>query len=318
MRNLNTPNFNLGARQMDLALKNALSERGLSYQTKASYHSHFKDFVNHIKNEGVRNLREIDKSNIESWAQTLVERYENGEKAASSINTMLSAVNTAMEIARQDKNVWVDPKKDAGLPSKTGIAKNDKSISADTHEHIKSQINERLAIQLELQRELGLRFKESCLMNANSTFNQATATGSIKISLGTKGGKTRTIENINLKQLQTLKLAAEIQKHERSMIPSGQSWSNYQNQCYRDISKTQLNGFHCERHTYANNRYESIIGVKSPVRAGIKHGKSHFNYIAQQKNISIQDAKKLDWNTRITISEELGHCRVSITSSYLG
>ena len=160
--------------------------------------------------------------------------------------------------------------------------------------------------------------KESCLINARSVLNQAEKSGVIQITAGTKGGRPREVRITSEKQINALRDAAILQQKDRSMVPAEQSLKSYINSCYKQLEVTVMSGFHGERHHYANSRYEQITGVKSPVEAGVKHGSSHINYIAEKRNITTEKAKSLDQNARSRIAEELGHSRISITNSYLG
>jgi site-specific recombinase XerD len=318
VRNLGARNFNLGNRNMVLALKNALVEKGLSHSTIASYTTHCKKFVEFLQAEhGIKTLNQIERSHVQAYAEHLNERHENGELERASPSTMLSAVNTAMKTARQDSKLSINPVREAGLPSRTHIATVDRSASQSDHDDAKSAISTRLAAQLDLQREIGLRFKESSLINARKTLQEAETTGKIKICTGTKGGRDRFVPITSRSQIDALRKAANIQGSEKSLVPEHQTWAQYQNQSYREITVTKIDGFHSERHHYANNRYESIMGVKSPVQAGVEH-KQHHTHIAKQMGISLQEAKQLDFRARILVSHELGHSRISITNNYLG
>ena len=169
---------------------------------------------------------------------------------------------------------------------------------------------------MQLQREIGLRFKESCLIDAKSALNQAIETGKITVSDGTKGGREREVEITRDSQITALQRCAEIQKNDYSMIPSDQTWSQYQTNAYHQIEKTNIT-FHQERHHYANDRYFQLTGCQSPVASGIEHSK-HVDYLANKLQISKDEAKALDKEARLKIARELGHSRVSISNNYLG
>ena len=139
----------------------------------------------------------------------------------------------------------------------------------------------------------------------------------IKIEFGTKGGRYREFNINNQEQIRALERAAEIQGEHRSMIPNELSWKQYQNQCNREIQKSGIK-FHGERHHYANQRYEELTGAESPVRAKLAHGKAHLTHLAQQRNITLTEAKQIDQSARLQIAQELGHGRIGITNNYLG
>ena len=303
---------------MVLALKNALIEAEYGKGTIASYTSHCRKFVAFLQAEhGIKTLNQIERSHVQSFAEHLNERHENGTLRDASPSTMLSGVNSAMKIARQDSKLLVNPVREAGLPSRTHISTVDRSASQADHDDAKSAISARLAAQLDLQREIGLRFKESSLINAQKILHEAETKGQIRIFSGTKGARPRELPITSQAQIDALRQAANIQGKDRSLVPNHQTWAQYQNQSYREITATKIDGFHSERHHYANSRYESITGVKSPVQAGVEH-KQHITHIANQMGISLLEAKQLDFRARMLVSHELGHSRISITNNYLG
>ena len=314
-----TSKFNLGLQNKDLgrALSNALQEADKSYKTEADYQSYISEFADFLKDEQeIRDLRDVEKSDVIAFTEHLSERYENGEIDAGATRNALSAVNTVMSQARGDNNCRVTGD-DHSLPSRSQIATSDKSLSQQDHNALKEQVTDRLSSQLDLMRDLGLRFKESCLIDAKQCLKQAETTGSIVIDRGTKGGRSREIPITSSQQIKSLKTASEIQGNHRSMIPLEQRFKSYQQQCYSEIKNSKV-GFHSERHAYANSRYEQLTGVRSPVQSGIKHGKNHIAYLSEKLGVSKQQAKEIDKTARLQVAEELGHSRTSITNNYLG
>jgi len=290
---------------------------GNGYETHANCKTACKEFSILLKENGVRDLRKVERSHVQAYADHLNARYERGEIKAGTPQDYLSKINVAMQEARLDQECRVRGKTDAGLPSKSGITEADKSTPQHNFDAAKQGLTERLGAQLDLQREMGLRFKESSLIDARAVLKHAEQTGKIKIIDGTKGGRPREIPITSLTQINALKHAAEIQQGDRSLVPDDLKWVQYQNQCYRAIAKTDLH-FHGNRHHYANERYQALIGVNGPVRAGVAHGSAHHQHIAKSLNISISEARALDKEARLKVSEELGHSRISITNNYLG
>jgi hypothetical protein len=101
-------------------------------------------------------------------------------------------------------------------------------------------------------------------------------------------------------------------------VPQEATLKDYVQESYRSLSETNMNGFHGERHTYANERYESLTGEKSPVESHMAHGSEHINYLSEKLSITTEQAIELDKEARLTISQELGHNRIEITNNYLG
>lgn len=282
-RQLENRNFGLGSRYMQNAGMNALKEAQYSFKTVATNTGHFQQFVTFIREElGLKDLKEVEKPHVVAFAEQLKDRLNNAEISASTAQNRLSAVNVVMALARQDHACHVNPVRDAGLASRTFVATESKTVSIIQHEQAKAQVPERLAVQLDLQRELGLRFKESALFNAKQALTQLNKSGLIKIENGTNGNRSREIPVTNDRQVVLLHTAAALQGQHRSLVPISNNLNEYTQQCYQALQQTSLKGFHCERHTYANNRYEQLVGVKSPVEASIGHGKPHIMYIATQ------------------------------------
>ncbi len=302
---------------MGRALVTAYQLKNNGDNSKNQCKTALNDFAKYLKNNDVNDLKKVDKSNVINYAHSLNKRFEKGELSASAVQNYLSKVNVAMENARLDQKCRVEGVREAGLPNRTGIANKDHSVTQEQHTQALSLLSPRLVVQLELQRTIGLRFKESCLIDAKRTLSYAKETGTIIIESGTKGGRTREFQVTQKEQITALEKAAEIQGYQRSMIPTDLSWSQYQNQCNREIQKTGFK-FHGERHHYANERYEELTGVGSPVRTGLPHGKAHIKHLANQKNITTEEAKALDISARLQVAQELGHRRVEITNSYLG
>ncbi len=303
---MNAYNFGLGNRDVARAMLNAYKSLGSSFASVQAAKSAYNAFKAHLKDNGIKDLKDVEKSHVASFAG-----YLEG-KSASTVQNYLSFVNQAMSVARLDDKCHVNAVRDLGVENRTGINQEDKSISTAQHEQWKSEVGERLGAQLDLQRELGLRFKESCLINANKSYQEAIVKGSITVSEGTKGGMDRNVPITNQNQLDALFRASEIQGNHHSMIPSHLSFKEYKQEAYSHNIQ-----FHAERHTYANDRYTQLTGCLSPVRAEVERSE-RFEYIANQLSVSIEQAKEIDHEARMIIASELGHGREFVTNQYLG
>ena len=310
-------NFGLQSRDMSKAGLNALKEGMKSFQSIATIHDRWRVFSTWIKSEqGIKDMRDIDKAHLVAYAAHLNDRYERGEIAPSTAQNYLSAVNRVMEIARGDRQVRVDPVAEGGLPKRSGIASGDRSVSEVAHSVAVGTASERLGALLELQRNFGLRFEESAKLDAVKALREAEKIGSVSVKDGTKGGRARTVPITNATQVIALQRAAAIQDG-RSMIPADQSYREFRQDAYREIGRHPVN-FHGERHHYAQTRYRELLGAECPVKAGVKHGGTHHEYLAKALGISVEQARILDKEIRAEVARELGHGRIDVTNSYLG
>lgn len=316
-RNIKVRNFGLRSRDATRALITAYQLKGGSYSANATVKTALKSFTDHLKNTyNIKDLRKVEHKHVISFAKLLNQRFIEGKISASTAQNYLSPVNVALENARLDKKCRVEGVKDVGLPTRTGIARQDYSATKDLHEKTIQSVSERLAVHLNLQRELGLRLKESCLIDANQALEQAIRNNMVLIEFGTKGGRTREVPIYSQEQMKALESAALMQGKETSLIPKDQTWAQYQSQVYREIASHTL-CFHQERHHYANNLYQILMGEKSPVQSKVKHNQ-HVKFISKALGITISEAKERDMQVRMLVAKFLGHSRISITNNYLG
>lgn len=315
--NPDSRNFGLRSRDMGKAGLNALKEGMKSFQSIATLHDRWSVFSAWIKSEqGIKDMRDIEKAHLVAYAAHLNDRYERGEIAPSTAQNYLSAVNRVMEIARGDRQVRVDPVSEGGLPKRSGIATGNRGVSEAAHNAAMGATSERLWALLELQRNFGLRFEESAKLDAARALREAEKTGSVSIKDGTKGGRARTIPITSHAQITALQRAAAMQDG-RSMIPAEQNYREFRQEAYREIGRHPVN-FHGERHHYAQTRYRDLLGAECPVKAGIKHGRAHHEYLAKELGVSVAHARMQDQEIRSEVARELGHGRIDVTNSYLG
>ena len=315
-----TTNFGLGSRNITIAAKNALSRAGKSFSSIATISQRFSHFATFAKETAnIKIMEQIKRDDVLAYAKELAEKVNNGQMAAATAQNYLSAVNVVLSLARGDYGLRVTAVGDAGLASRSGIAKFDKSVSIADHLAAVGKASPVVGLMLEIQRELGLRFEESAKIDAVKAYAQAVEKGVVSITAGTKGGRVREVPITLNRQIVALKAAAEYQGFHKikSMIATGQSYKDFRNNCYNEIRGLGV-AFHGERHAYAINRYQSLVGVAPPVVVGIRKPSEHIAYIAKTLGISVKDAGSLDYSARLKISFELGHCRTSVTRSYLG
>lgn len=264
-------------------------------------------------------MEQVTRDTVLAYAKTLVEKVNRGDLSPATAQNYLSAVNVVLSLARGDYALRVTAVGDAGLASRSGIAKEDKSVSIADHLNAVSKASPALALMLDIQRELGLRFEESAKIDAQKAYAQALEKESVKVEAGTKGGRVREVPITAHSQLVALKAAAEYQQFHKikSMISQGKSYKDFRNSAYNEVRGLGVH-FHGERHAFAIARYQQMVGVGAPVVVGIKKPSQHISYIAKTLGVPIKEAGLLDYSARLRISVELGHSRTAVTRSYLG
>ena len=274
-------------------------------------------FVDYIRGEhGIGRMEHISLDVVLMYGAHVAHLVEDELLMPATAQCYLSTVNRVMSFALGNRSVWVSPVRDCGIPRRSGIASVSLAVPDDLHREWIAAVNTRLAAMLELQRELGLRFEESAKIDARAAF-KAAESGWVTISDGTKGGRVRRVPVETDRQMEALGRAAAIQGADRSMIPAEMSYKEFRRACYR-TSVQQGIRFHRERHTYAHRRYRVLAGADCPVASKVKHGKAHWQWLADQLGMSADAAKAIDLKTRKQIALELGHNRLEVCNAYLG
>lgn len=163
--------------------------------------------------------------------------------------------------------------------------------------------NQYVHTSLQLQRVFGLRREESIKIKPHL------ADKGDKLELLSswcKGGRGRTVPVRTEEQRYWLDQAKKIaEKFGHSLIPEKKNY--LQQRCVYDkqVLRAGLKNLHGLRHAYAQQRYKELTGWDAPINGGPKLKKL------------TPEQKQIDSQTRIIISEELGHSRASIVCAYL-
>ena len=310
-------NFGLGSRDMGYAGLNALREGMQSFSSIATMADRWGQFASWAREAaGIRDMRHIETATLRGYADHLIARLGQGEISPATAQNALSAVNRVLEIARGDQAVRLDPVREAGLPTRTGIASTDRAVPVSQHDHAVAAVSERVGALLTLQRELGLRFEEAAKLDATRALAQAERHGQIRIEDGTKGGLVRELPCQTPAQHHALAQAAA-QQEGRSLIPNGISYKNFRTAAYAELRSAGIRS-HGERHAYAQGRYETLVGAPAPVTVGVSHGADHHRFLAERLGIEVAAARALDLQAREQVAAELGHGRIDVTNAYLG
>jgi len=246
--------------------------------------------LNIIKNETeITHLKHLDETKTQEIAQEIAERVHNGEIQATTGADYFSVLNMIADYTNHFFNKEINNLHYSEYFSKS-IDYSNKSISQETHENFQNFLSERfentgdtrfqaLELATELQREFGLRFRESAGLYAN-TIEKALETNKLELSREdwTKNAREREISIRTEEQRQLLQnvknfldgqqkvnLAGADNYKDYNSIASFRSFADSQRQEFLSNTGEQYN-FHGERHAWAQERYSQLWEEKTGVR----------------------------------------------------
>lgn len=181
----------------------------------------------------------------------------------------------------------------------------------DPHEVIARAraLDERLGLMLALEEAFALRMKEAIEMRP--AYCLVESGKAIEIYEGTKGGRIRRIDLDTEHKRQVFEWAQQVVSKDRSgrVRWPDLSWKQARRHYYYLLAeKLSVNNkelgvtSHGLRHGYAQDKYENITGVPSPIAGGVPQ--------------QVDPAKHHE--AAIEVSRDLGHGRTQITTTYYG
>lgn len=291
-----------------LLLNREAAKKALSFQSIASVDHAWLKFAEHAYGLGIRRLERITFDLVKSYGEGLADDVLDDIYAAAYAQRLVSAVNTVMHLANRSWRT-VNPVADCGIARRVAVRKFAPSGMDDANvlaavEDMQSRGQSAAAAVTLLAKTLGLRLKESSLLDANKALKQAEMRGSIEVTDGTKGGRSRTVPVTRANQFAALQAAATIQGQGRSVIPPDLDWKAFREGPLKAARTTlkahRIHRYHDLRAAYACRRYEELTGQPAPVISGL-----------------IVD-RQIDHDARGIISRELGHNRISVVAAYVG
>lgn len=303
-------NFDLKTRDMSKAAHILLSkdqrEGAISFSTVATVLERFEHFKRFAKEKGVARFERVSSELVRSYAQHLKKRkFKKRNLSAAYAANMLSAVNSVMSRAHSHNGTkWIPVTgREVGLERRKRT-RTTKTVTREQSSKAIEQLSPRAAAIANLARELGLRSKEASLINAKKALADATNNSFVAIEAGTKGGRYREVPIVHSRQIEALKNAAKVQAEHYSIVPTEQTWAQFREGELRDgrelLKKHGIAGYHELRAAYAAERYADLTGYNAPVNGG-----------------KIED-KEVDFDSRLQISNELGHGRAEVLNAYVG
>lgn len=230
----------------------------------------------------------------------LVNRWKEEKLSPGAIKNRMSALR--WWAAKVGKPAII-PRTNAelGIEERTRIATESKAkpLSDDLLGKVGNRYVE---ASLRLQEAFGLRREESIKIQPQMALRGAVL--SLKGSW-CKGGRPRSIEVRTDKQREALAFAQAVAKG-GALIPHDKNYIEQLNVFKHVTSQANIDNVHGFRHYYAQQRYEELTGNKAPVEGGLSRSEMS------------PEQKQVDDSARMHISQELGHGRLDVVSSYLG
>jgi hypothetical protein len=310
-----TRNFGIGTRDLLRAGKLWSHASGKAFATRGTLAERWTVFAKWLENEhSIFKMEAVTPEHLIQYGDHLKARINQGDLKPSTAQLYVSAVNTVMKLATLGEWRSVSPTRDCGIPRRNYLPEHSRAMPAFQHDTLVARVDERLGVLLTLQRTLGLRFRESVLLDARRALRQAVREGQVTAISGTKGGRRREIP-VSGEALKALERAADVQ-YGRSLVPDNMTYVDFRSECYVLAQKHGFN-FHAERHHYAQQRYQALTGVPAPVTTGVPR-RDWLEFMAEFLQADVSAAKAIDREARLTLSKELGHNRLEVVSVYIG
>ena len=249
-----------------------------SYKTVYNHRMEATRFVEQLRSNGygVQKWQNINNKHVAS----VVNSWKEQGLSDKTIKEYLSGVRAVASAYGNDK--ISQSNSDFGLERGTSTPQGiDKSANEQVYREVvdklsqSDNINEqRLSVQIEYMRELGLRHEEARKLDAINAERQYSPSGQqyIRITDGTKGGKERWVP-VSERAARALERGAELQRQtgtKNLMDPkmSERSWERFAYRTARELGMTKENGctFHSLRHSYAQELFRQRAGFDAPVK----------------------------------------------------
>ncbi len=315
----------------------------------------------------IRHLKNLDESKVIEIAEKIAEKVALEEIIGRTGATYISALNQILDYTNFyfDKDLKSLNYSDFDIHKSTDYA--DRAITEQHHQNFQNFLQENfekgeqfqaLSLAVELQREFGLRFRESAGLN-EKTIAKALQTGRLELGRQdwTKNARERTLEVQTEAQREALQKTQNFLENSGKVNLAGgaEKWKEYKPiSRFRAVADSVRNEFsaetgtkynyHGERHAYAQSQYSSKfeqktgVGIQSPIqyyseqleRAGWNGEgkfydavsnyqiKNFLEHAMEKTGLEKAEIKKIDKEIRLEVSESLGHSRLDITNVYLG
>jgi site-specific recombinase XerC len=190
-----------------------------------------------------------------------------------------------------------------GIPQRETVARVSKAKELPVDALVKVR-DRHVRMSLVLQRVFGLRREEAIKLKPW----QADRGDRLVLQASwTKGGRAREVPIRTLDQREALDKAKDLaQGKTASLIPADKTYIEQLHRYESQTTRAGLHKLHGLRHAYAQDRFLELTGFACPAAGG--PGREQLTPVQREA----------DYDARVLISDELGHCREAITAAYLG
>ena len=128
----------------------------------------------------VRNINKLDEDKVQEIAERIAERVHSGEITGKTGATYFSALNSIIDYVNHNFDKEIEGLRYSEFDIHKDTDYQDRAVSEDLHNNFQSFLQEKfeeikdnrlqaLSYAMELQREFGLRFRESAGLNVETT-----------------------------------------------------------------------------------------------------------------------------------------------------
>ena len=269
--------------------------------TQASRASHLHIMARELSEMGYRHLspRNLKRKHVDALVRRWLE-------ARLAIVTIKSRVATMRWLARAIGKPNVIPRTNAelGIPDRSRVGRPSKAFTLD-QEVLERVPSPYIRVSLELEEKFGLRREEACKVKPHEAHQEDWL---VLRASWCKGGRERKIRIRTDEQRDLLERAKALAETtpERSLIP-GKTYKKHIKVYERQTYKAGIRSPHGLRHAYAQARYKELTDWECPAAGG-----------PSSKELKEQGKETRDKWARKIITEEMGHARRQITTTYLG
>lgn len=268
-----------------------------SYATQAERRNILKQFSNDLVflKFGLRDIQGLKQKHFVN----VIEHWQKKGLKTSTIKNRLAVLRFLCE--KLNKANIIPDNKTLGIGKRTYVPVVNRALYNPDFSNIN---NPHIYISLQLQRVFGLRREESLKIKPHVADKGAHLE---LLSTWCKGGRGRIVPIRNDEQrywLDQAKLLAN--KFGNSLIPERKNYIQQRSVYDKQVLRAGLRNLHGLRHAYAQTRYKELTGWEAPINGGPKSSQL------------TSEQKKIDYQARMILTEELGHSREQITVNYCG